>query len=330
VLYCRADATALRTVRRSDDAIIFCVARALKNNSYLNASFEGEGIRLYDEVNVGFPVSVDGAGDPGHPTGRHAHGRADRRGAKAPGGARALAGDHDEEISDGTFTVSNLSMYPVDRFKALISPPQAAILTVGRIRRQPVAVGSDIVVRPTIEFGLTVDHRVADGVAAAVFMKDFVSRLNPSNWRTRSHEKATCASGGERARPRPLAENLRDDEDDSAFEEKVHDLFAGGGVPGFVHLYAGEEAVATGVMAALRNDDYITSTHRGHGHCVAKGVDVKEMLAEIYGCATGCWQRQRGIDAHCGRLQGDARRQRHCRRGPAACGGGGALRQASS
>ena len=79
-----------------------------------------------------------------------------------------------------------------------------------------------------------------------------------------------------------------------AFEDKVHDLFAAGGVPGFVHLYAGEEAVAAGVMAALREDDYITSTHRGHGHCIAKGVDVKEMLAEIYGCATGCCKGKGG------------------------------------
>jgi len=79
-----------------------------------------------------------------------------------------------------------------------------------------------------------------------------------------------------------------------AFEDRVHELFATGEVPGFVHLYAGEEAVAAGVMAALAPDDYITSTHRGHGHCIAKGVDVKEMLAEIYGCATGCCKGKGG------------------------------------
>ena len=79
-----------------------------------------------------------------------------------------------------------------------------------------------------------------------------------------------------------------------AFEDKLHELFATGAVPGFVHLYAGEEAVATGVMAALRDDDFITSTHRGHGHCIAKGVDVREMLAEIHGCATGCCKGKGG------------------------------------
>lgn len=71
------------------------------------------------------------------------------------------------------------------------------------------------------------------------------------------------------------------------FEDTLHDLFAAGEIPGFVHLYAGEEAVAVGVMTALGPDDYVTSTHRGHGHCLAKGVELKPMLAEIFGRATG-------------------------------------------
>jgi pyruvate dehydrogenase E1 component alpha subunit len=71
------------------------------------------------------------------------------------------------------------------------------------------------------------------------------------------------------------------------FEERVHVEFAGGGIPGFVHLYAGEEASATGVCMHLRDDDRIASTHRGHGHCIAKGVDVVGMMAEIYGKKTG-------------------------------------------
>ncbi len=71
------------------------------------------------------------------------------------------------------------------------------------------------------------------------------------------------------------------------FEDKLHELFAGGEIPGFVHLYAGEEAVAVGVIAALEPHDYVTSTHRGHGHCLAKGVTLKPMLAEIYGRVTG-------------------------------------------
>ncbi|MBB3259704.1 pyruvate dehydrogenase E1 component alpha subunit [Paraburkholderia bannensis] len=71
------------------------------------------------------------------------------------------------------------------------------------------------------------------------------------------------------------------------FEERLHTEFATGEIPGFVHLYAGEEASAVGVMSHLNDSDYVATTHRGHGHCIAKGVDVREMMAEIYGRATG-------------------------------------------
>ncbi|MEM3577542.1 MAG: pyruvate dehydrogenase (acetyl-transferring) E1 component subunit alpha [Candidatus Bathyarchaeia archaeon] len=71
------------------------------------------------------------------------------------------------------------------------------------------------------------------------------------------------------------------------FEEKVFDLYAQNIVPGTIHLYAGEEAVAVGVCSNLRKDDYITSTHRGHGHCIAKGADLKRTMAEILGKKTG-------------------------------------------
>lgn len=71
------------------------------------------------------------------------------------------------------------------------------------------------------------------------------------------------------------------------FENRVAELFAGGKIPGFVHLYVGEEAVATGVCANLADKDYITSTHRGHGHLIAKGGDIKLMMAELFGKKTG-------------------------------------------
>jgi TPP-dependent pyruvate/acetoin dehydrogenase alpha subunit len=72
-----------------------------------------------------------------------------------------------------------------------------------------------------------------------------------------------------------------------AFEERVHDEFATGEIPGFVPLHAGEEASAAGVCAHLDDRDTIAGTHRGHGHGIAKGVDVKAMMAEIYGRKTG-------------------------------------------
>ena len=71
------------------------------------------------------------------------------------------------------------------------------------------------------------------------------------------------------------------------FEERVAELFAEGKIPGFVHLYIGEEAVATGICATLRDTDYITSTHRGHGHLISKGGNVRLMMAELFGKKTG-------------------------------------------
>jgi len=71
------------------------------------------------------------------------------------------------------------------------------------------------------------------------------------------------------------------------FEEKVYDLYGQNLVPGTIHLYAGQEAVAAGVCANLRKDDYITSTHRGHGHCIAKGAKLERTMAEILGKKTG-------------------------------------------
>jgi pyruvate dehydrogenase E1 component alpha subunit len=72
-----------------------------------------------------------------------------------------------------------------------------------------------------------------------------------------------------------------------AFEEKLNDLVSSGKLGGFLHLYAGEEAVAVGVCSHLSDTDFVGSTHRGHGHCIAKGVDVAGMMAELYGRSTG-------------------------------------------
>jgi len=72
-----------------------------------------------------------------------------------------------------------------------------------------------------------------------------------------------------------------------AFEEKIDALRTSGQLQGSAHLYVGQEAVATGVCARLNVDDYVASTHRGHGHAIAKGVDVGRMMAELFGRATG-------------------------------------------
>lgn len=82
-----------------------------------------------------------------------------------------------------------------------------------------------------------------------------------------------------------------------AFEERLRKLVEGGVPVGAVHLYVGQEAVAVGTCAALRPDDWIASTHRGHGHCIAKGVDVRQMMAELYGKVTGT-NRGKGGSMH--------------------------------
>lgn len=78
------------------------------------------------------------------------------------------------------------------------------------------------------------------------------------------------------------------------FEERLHIDFARGDIPGFVHLYAGEEAAAAGIMMHLQDGDRIASTHRGHGHCIAKGVDVISMMKEIYGRKGGSCEGKGG------------------------------------
>src|SRR5438034_10047093 len=82
-----------------------------------------------------------------------------------------------------------------------------------------------------------------------------------------------------------------------AFEEQVNELYRSAKMPGLAHLYVGEEGVAVGVCAALRRDDYITSTHRGHGHCLAKGASVDRMFAELLGKEAG-YCRGKGGSMH--------------------------------
>ncbi|MGC9258307.1 thiamine pyrophosphate-dependent dehydrogenase E1 component subunit alpha [Desulfurella sp.] len=81
------------------------------------------------------------------------------------------------------------------------------------------------------------------------------------------------------------------------FEERVRKEFATGNIGGFIHLYSGEEATAVGVCSALRKDDYIISTHRGHGHVIAKGGKTDRMMAELYGKITG-YNKGKGGSMH--------------------------------
>jgi len=94
------------------------------------------------------------------------------------------------------------------------------------------------------------------------------------------------------------------------FEERVHREFATGAIPGFVHLSAGQESAAVAVCMQLRTRDQVTTSHRGHGHCIAKGLDVKTMMAELYGKATGVCGGMAGsmhiADPSCGLMGANA------------------------
>ena len=111
------------------------------------------------------------------------------------------------------------------------------------------------------------------------------------------------------------------------FEDTLHEEFSAGNIPGFVHLYAGEEASGVGVCMHLDDRDAIASTHRGHGHCIAKGVDPTGMMLEIYGKKDGVLRRQGRLDAYRRPVEGHDGGERHRRRRPAAGLRGGAYRE---
>ena len=98
---------------------------------------------------------------------------------------------------------------------------------------------------------------------------------------------ATTDSGSASSSPASLGELYELMALIRAFETRVAELYRDGEIPGFVHTSLGQEAVAAGVGAALREDDYIATTHRGHGHCIAKGVDVDGMMGELFAKVTG-------------------------------------------
>jgi pyruvate dehydrogenase E1 component alpha subunit len=109
------------------------------------------------------------------------------------------------------------------------------------------------------------------------------------------------------------------------FEERLHIENPKGEIPGFLHLYSGQEAVAVGVCEQLTDRDYIISTHRGHGHCIAKGCDVPAMMKEIYGKRDGLCNGKGGsmhiADVDKGMLgaNGIVGRSRWAPRSPANC-----------
>ncbi|HEX4785255.1 MAG TPA: dihydrolipoamide acetyltransferase family protein [Candidatus Sulfotelmatobacter sp.] len=160
------------------DLLVALAARVLLKHPRLNASWSAEGIRLHDHVNMGVAIAVrDGVVAAVIPN-AHSATLADISQQRRAVAERARAGKlRPADIADATFTISNLGMYQVDRFSAIITPPQAAILAVGTIADRVVAVLGQPAVRPMMTVTLSCDHRVADGARAARFLSDLAEAI---------------------------------------------------------------------------------------------------------------------------------------------------------
>jgi pyruvate dehydrogenase E2 component (dihydrolipoamide acetyltransferase) len=160
------------------DIIVKAVAMALKKNPVINSSLEGDSIKIFKDVNVGIAVAVeDGLIVPviHNADQMSIEEIASRRKHLVEKAARReLSVD---EVSGGTFTVSNLGMFDVDAFSPIINPPQSAILGVGAIKNKALVVDGQVVARPAMTLSLVFDHRVFDGAQAAAFLKDIKETL---------------------------------------------------------------------------------------------------------------------------------------------------------
>ena len=174
-----------RTVKLTHtDLLVALVARVLQKHPRMNASWTGEGVRANAEINIGLAMAVeDGVVAP-------VIRNADKAGLgeiavqRRDLAERARSGKlRPADMANGTFTISNLGMYGVDAFTAIIIPPQAAILAVGRIANRVVPVDGHPGVRPMMTLTLSVDHRVVDGARAAEFLRDLVAAIsNPQQY----------------------------------------------------------------------------------------------------------------------------------------------------
>jgi pyruvate dehydrogenase E2 component (dihydrolipoamide acetyltransferase) len=161
------------------DLIVRAAAVTLKRHSRLNASWTGDSIAVHSEINIALAMAVENAvvtavipHADAMPVAEIAVRRRDLVQRSTVGRLRP------EDVGGGTFTISNLGMYDVDAFTAIIVPPQAAILAVGAVVDRVVAVDGKAVVRPMMTVTLSCDHRVVDGARAAEFLRDLVSALH--------------------------------------------------------------------------------------------------------------------------------------------------------
>jgi pyruvate dehydrogenase E2 component (dihydrolipoamide acetyltransferase) len=160
------------------DLLVALAARVLRKHPRLNASWTSEGIRLHDHVNMGIAIAVNDGVVAAVVHNAHAASLAEISIQRREVAERARAGKlRPADIADATFTISNLGMYQVDQFSAIITPPQAAILAVGSIVDRVVAVQGQPEIRPMMMLTISCDHRVVDGARAALFLSDLAEAI---------------------------------------------------------------------------------------------------------------------------------------------------------
>jgi len=151
--------------------LIKIVAQALRNHRQVNAAFVAGELWVYREINIGIAMATpEGLVVPViHRADEMSLGQIQEALNRWREKAQELRFTP-KEFAAGTFTVSNLGMYGIDAFRAIINPPQAAILAVGRIAERPIGKDGQVVLHPTARLVLSVDHRVLDGAQAALFL----------------------------------------------------------------------------------------------------------------------------------------------------------------
>jgi pyruvate dehydrogenase E2 component (dihydrolipoamide acetyltransferase) len=159
------------------DIIIKAVAMALERHPAVNASFTGEQIRVYSQVNIGLAVALEtGLMTPVlRDCSRKSLAQIAKETKSLVERARAQKLKSDE-YSGGTFTISNLGMYEIEEFTAIINTPEAAILAIGRIQSKPVVVDGAVQISQRMRMTLSCDHRAVDGLTGAIFLQE-VKRL---------------------------------------------------------------------------------------------------------------------------------------------------------
>lgn len=196
-LFSEIDASELRSLRSKllpsikeqtghdlsyNDLLIEIVASSLVRYPLFNATLEGDKIRIWKDINIGLAVATDDGLIV--PVIRAVQDKSlkgivsERAGLVFRALNKKLAYS---DVEAGTFTISNLGMFGVDYFTAIINPPQTAILTVGRMVERPWVIDGEVVVRPIMQLGLSADHRVVDGALAASFLQDIKVKLEGSN-----------------------------------------------------------------------------------------------------------------------------------------------------